>query len=137
MQAPLLNMMLMRELVALPCRDDIRQDPTFRAQFHVMCANVGVDPLASNKGMFAQLLGIGDFYYQLGVQIIEACLATRTHNGGMIELSLLRRLVQVGPGQHGSADRCSAPCASGAPRVGDASHAGLPERRAAQLPCPC
>ncbi len=83
------------KLVTLPCRDDIRQDPTFRAQFHVMCANVGVDPLASNKGMFAQLLGIGDFYYQLGVQIIEACLATRTHNGGMIELSLLTRLVQV------------------------------------------
>ena len=88
-------MMLVREVITLPCRDDIRQDPTFRAQFHVMCANVGVDPLASNKGMFAQLLGIGDFYYQLGVQIIEACLATRTHNGGMIELSLLRRLVQV------------------------------------------
>ena len=61
----------------------------------MMCANVGVDPLASNKGMFAQLLGIGDFYYQLGVQIIEACLATRTHNGGMVELSLLRHLVQV------------------------------------------
>jgi ESCRT-II complex subunit VPS22 len=28
---------------------DIRKDPVFRAQFHVMCANIGVDPLASNK----------------------------------------------------------------------------------------
>ena len=28
---------------------DIKQDPVFRAQFHKMCANVGVDPLASNK----------------------------------------------------------------------------------------
>jgi len=25
-----------------------------------------VDPLASNKGFWAELLGIGDFYYELG-----------------------------------------------------------------------
>ena len=30
-------------------KSDIRKDPVFRAQFHVMCANIGVDPLASNK----------------------------------------------------------------------------------------
>lgn len=30
-------------------KKSIRQDPAFRAQFHVMCANIGVDPLASNK----------------------------------------------------------------------------------------
>ena len=51
-----------------------------------MCANVGVDPLASNKGMWAQLLGFGDFYYELGVQIVEASLATRAYNGGFMEL---------------------------------------------------
>ena len=34
-----------------------------------MCANVGVDPLSSNKGMWATLLGFGDFYYELGVQV--------------------------------------------------------------------
>jgi len=49
-------------------REDVRRDPAFRAQFHAMCANVGVDPLASNKGAWAQLLGFGDFYYELGVQ---------------------------------------------------------------------
>jgi EAP30/Vps36 family len=42
-----------------------------------MCAAIGVDPLVSNVGMWAQLLGIGDFYSELGVQVIEACLATR------------------------------------------------------------
>ena len=36
-----------------------------------MCARIGVDPLASSKGFWAQLLGVGDFYYELGVQIIE------------------------------------------------------------------
>ena len=50
-------------------REDVRKDPAFRAQFHAMCANVGVDPLASNKGAWAQLLGFGDFYYELGVQV--------------------------------------------------------------------
>jgi hypothetical protein len=35
-------------------REDIRADPAFRAQFHAMCANIGVDPLASNKGVWAQ-----------------------------------------------------------------------------------
>ncbi|CBI26612.3 unnamed protein product, partial [Vitis vinifera] len=30
-----------------------------------MCAKVGVDPLALNKGFWVELLGIGDFYYEL------------------------------------------------------------------------
>ncbi|KAL9275678.1 Vacuolar protein sorting-associated protein 22 homolog 1-like protein [Drosera capensis] len=29
-------------------KNDIRKNPTFRVQFHEMCAKVGVDPLASN-----------------------------------------------------------------------------------------
>jgi hypothetical protein len=45
------------QIVFLPCvftgrpqhKSDIRQDPEFRAQFHQMCANIGVDPLSSNK----------------------------------------------------------------------------------------
>ena len=47
-------------------QNDIKKNPAFRAQFHEMCAKVGVDPLASNKGFWAELLGIGDFYYELG-----------------------------------------------------------------------
>jgi len=92
-----LNCMLLHHIVRGNsfCRSDIRQDPVFRAQFHTMCANVGVDPLASNKGMWAQLLGFGDFYYELGVQIVEACLATRAYNGGFMELGSLRNAVQV------------------------------------------
>ena len=34
-----------------------------------MCQKIGVDPLASHKGFWAQLLGVGDFYYELGVQV--------------------------------------------------------------------
>lgn len=74
-------------------KNDIRKNPTFRSQFHEMCAKVGVDPLASNKGFWAELLGIGDFYYELGVQIVDICLATRPHNGGLINLQELCSLL--------------------------------------------
>ena len=47
-------------------QSDIRKYPLFRQQFHEMCAKVGVDPLASNKGVWAELLGISDFYYEQG-----------------------------------------------------------------------
>ena len=58
-----------------------------------MCANCGVDPLASNKGFWAELLGFGDFYYELGVQIVEACLSTRGENGGLCEIDHLMEAV--------------------------------------------
>ncbi|PON51531.1 ESCRT-2 complex, Snf [Parasponia andersonii] len=75
-------------------KNDIRKNPAFRAQFHEMCTKVGVDPLASNKGFWAELLGIGDFYYELGVQIVQICLATRPHNGGLISLPELCNLIR-------------------------------------------
>lgn len=37
------------EEFALKHKQDIRKDPNFRAQFQQMCANIGVDPLSSNK----------------------------------------------------------------------------------------
>nr|VDD49862.1 unnamed protein product [Brassica oleracea] len=73
-------------------QNDIRKNPAFRARFHEMCAKVGVDPLASNKGFWAELLGIGDFYYELGIYayiIIEVCMLTRSLNGGLISLQEL------------------------------------------------
>mmetsp|Transcript_12492 Transcript_12492/g.45543 ORF Transcript_12492/g.45543 Transcript_12492/m.45543 type:complete len:246 (-) Transcript_12492:1565-2302(-) len=88
------------ERFALEHKEDVRKHPTFRAQFHEMCARVGVDPLASNKGFWSEMLGLGEFYYELGVQTIEACLVTKKINGGLTELSDLRRLVQKRRGTH-------------------------------------
>ncbi|KAH7544359.1 hypothetical protein JRO89_XS15G0154400 [Xanthoceras sorbifolium] len=109
------------DLLKIRDQNDIRKNPTFRSQFHEMCAKVGVDPLASNKGFWAELLGIGDFYYELEgkvmyfklalpvniaglwkfcidmlhwVQIVEICLATRPHNGGLINLQELCKLLR-------------------------------------------
>ena len=41
---------------------------------------------SASKGFWAEMLGVGDFYYELGVQIIEVCLATSHRNGGKHEI---------------------------------------------------
>mmetsp|Transcript_67635 Transcript_67635/g.159366 ORF Transcript_67635/g.159366 Transcript_67635/m.159366 type:complete len:212 (-) Transcript_67635:18-653(-) len=67
-------------------RTQINKDPEFRKHFAEMCTTLGVDPLSSNKGFFAETLGVGDFYYELGVQVVQVCLATRSANGGLCDL---------------------------------------------------
>ena len=37
------------------------------------------------------MLGVGDFYYELGVQAVEICIATRPQNGGIMTLSELQQ----------------------------------------------
>ncbi|KAE8732454.1 hypothetical protein F3Y22_tig00002069pilonHSYRG00009 [Hibiscus syriacus] len=44
---------------AASARNDIRKNPSFKSQFREMCAKVGMDPLASNNGFWAEILGIG------------------------------------------------------------------------------
>lgn len=38
---------------------------------------------------------MGDFYYELGIQIIEACITSRTNDGGLTELGEIMRRVEV------------------------------------------
>jgi ESCRT-II complex subunit VPS22 len=77
------------ERFAASHRDGIRADPELRAAFHAMCASVGVDPLASRKSAWAQILGLGDFYVELAVGVADCCLASRAHDGGLCELRAL------------------------------------------------
>eukprot|EP01130_Rhizamoeba_saxonica_P005449 TRINITY_DN2181_c0_g1_i3.p1 TRINITY_DN2181_c0_g1~~TRINITY_DN2181_c0_g1_i3.p1 ORF type:complete len:212 (+),score=47.16 TRINITY_DN2181_c0_g1_i3:404-1039(+) len=72
------------ERFAKKYKRNINKDPAFRTHFNEMCSKIGVDPLSSSKGFWAQLLGVGDFYYELGVQIVEICIHTRPLNGGLI-----------------------------------------------------
>ena len=37
------------------------------------------------------MLGVGDFYYELGVQAVEICIATRPQNGGIMTLTELHK----------------------------------------------
>jgi len=86
-------------------REDIKKDPTFRHAFQQMCASIGVDPLAGPKkgGWWAEMLGLGDWQYELGVQIVDICVSTRDRNGGMIEMAELVRILSklrgVGSGE--------------------------------------
>ena len=75
-------------------KDNIRKDPQFRREFQIMCAKIGVDPLASTKGFWAEILGVGDFYTELGIQIVDACVSTRLINGGLIEMASLIQMIQ-------------------------------------------
>lgn len=78
---------------AFKYKHNIRKDPEFRKNFQVMCSKIGVDPLASKKGFWSEVLDVGDFYYELAVQIIEVCILTRPKNGGLIAMSDLLRLL--------------------------------------------
>ena len=53
-----------------------------------MCASLGVNPMSSNK-TFSAKLGFGSFYTELGVQVLDICMRTRSSNGGLIGLQEL------------------------------------------------
>lgn len=76
-------------------RESIKSDPSFRHAFQQMCSSIGVDPLAGPRkgGWWAELLGLSDWQYELGVQIVDICVTTRERNGGLIEMSELVRMV--------------------------------------------
>lgn len=82
-------------------KQEIKKNAQFRRQFQEMCAAIGVDPLASGKG-FWSVLGMGDFYYELGVQVVEVCLASNHSTGGLMELDELRRRLIAARGQKAS-----------------------------------
>ncbi|XP_043652000.1 vacuolar-sorting protein SNF8 [Drosophila teissieri] len=86
------------EEFAMKHKEDIRKNSQFRKQFQEMCAAIGVDPLATGKG-FWSVLGMGDFYYELGVQVVEVCLAANHKTGGLMELDDLRRRLIAARGQ--------------------------------------
>lgn len=68
---------------------EIKKNPSLRQHFQKMCSLVGVDPLRSSKGFWADLLGVGDFYYELSVQVVDICFRTRNANGGLISMEEL------------------------------------------------
>lgn len=86
------------EAFALAHKKEINRDPVLRRRFLEMCKSIGVDPLMSTRGFWVQVLGVGDFYYEVAVQVIDVCLRTRHTNGGLLELpSLCAHLNSVRP----------------------------------------
>ena len=76
---------------ALEHATTIKSNPTFRAEFARMCNAIGVDPLAGSNvkkadSLWAKVLGhdVNDFYFAVGVRVVEMCQATRAENGGLL-----------------------------------------------------
>ena len=84
---------------AVKHRTDLKKNPEFRAHFQQMCAQIGVDPLASSKGYWAQTLGVGDYYYELGRHMLEknrgnrSCQKERLFNNYNLQLKLIIDLI--------------------------------------------
>lgn len=74
-------------------RKEINRNPLLRSQFQQMCTSIGVDPLLSAKGFWADLLGVGDFYYELGVQVVETCLLARERTGGLVDFASVKERI--------------------------------------------
>lgn len=85
------------EQFAVKYKNNIKKDPEFRKMFQIMCARIGVDPLASKKGFWSELLDVGDFYYELAVQIIEVCIITRCVSLRCFDTLLLQLEVKLSP----------------------------------------
>lgn len=95
-------------------RQEIYKDPHFRQTFQRMCSSIGVDPLTGHPptrsgtsrlgklgNMWNDLLGLSDWNCELGVQIVDVCVSTRTQNGGLIGLPALKRgVISLRYGKH-------------------------------------
>ena len=40
------------------------------------------------------MLGFGDYYYEIAVQITQICISTRDRNGGFIEFGEMKRSLE-------------------------------------------
>ncbi|GAA6031755.1 hypothetical protein JCM8097_001972 [Rhodosporidiobolus ruineniae] len=74
-------------------RHKILSDPAFRTHFSQLCHQLGVDPLGGgSKGLWDKI-GLGDWYYALGVQVVDVCLRARERGGGLVPLEEVLREV--------------------------------------------
>lgn len=48
---------------------------------------------AASKGFWAEMLGVGDFYYELGIQIVESCLVVQETTGGLTDLDIIKKRI--------------------------------------------
>ena len=49
----------------------------------------------ASKGFWTEMLGIGDFYYELAVQIVEICFSMRVETGGLLEMTILLKKLRA------------------------------------------
>ncbi|KAI5479135.1 vacuolar-sorting protein SNF8/VPS22 [Pseudohyphozyma bogoriensis] len=72
-------------------RAKILSSPEFRDHFSQLCNEIGVDPLGGGEKGLWDKMGVGDWYYALGVQVVDVCLRVRDEGGGLVGLDELIR----------------------------------------------
>ncbi|KAG5467829.1 hypothetical protein LSCM4_00914 [Leishmania orientalis] len=75
-------------------KSDIKEDPVVRARFRQLADSLGVDLISSKKNVFADALGLGNFYYQLASRTVEACMQERKFCGAYVPLQRVQFFVQ-------------------------------------------
>lgn len=83
------------ENFAVNHKKQLKEDPEFRSNFNNMCLQLGVDPLQSNKGFWSSILGVGNFYHELSIKMIDVCLKQKKANGGILPLEDVLKQVQA------------------------------------------
>lgn len=76
-------------------RAKILSSPSFRSHFSQLCAELGVDPLGGGAKGIWDKMGVGDWYYALGVQIVDVCLRARVRGGGLVALDEVIQQVTI------------------------------------------
>lgn len=75
--------------------EDIKNNPSFRAEFARMCNAIGVDPLAGSnltgkkgRSWWNSVMGEkgDDFEVRISMRVVEECQATRGQNGGLLSV---------------------------------------------------
>ncbi|GAA6002080.1 hypothetical protein JCM10207_003063 [Rhodosporidiobolus poonsookiae] len=102
-------------------RAKILSSPEFRTHFSQLCAELGVDPLGGgSKGLWDKL-GVTDWYYALGVQVVDVCLRARERGGGLVALDeVLREVAKLRGGAAASADKGKGRTAAATTAIGAA-----------------
>ncbi|KAK4047770.1 ESCRT II complex subunit Dot2 [Microbotryomycetes sp. JL221] len=101
-------------------RQKILSSPEFRSHFTQLCRELGVDPLGgASKGIWDKV-GLGDWYFALGVQIVDVCLQLRDRNGGLVALDeVIHNVMALRTGRNTTNSTFVAPSASTTPASGN------------------
>lgn len=84
-------------------RHKILSSPSFRTHFSQLCAELGVDPLGGGQKGLWDKMGVGDWYYALGVQVVDVCLRARERGGGLVPMEeVLREVMKLRRGGAGA-----------------------------------
>lgn len=90
---------------ALQHGEEIKNNPTFRAEFARMCSAIGVDPLAGSnlsgkkgRSWWNSIIGErgDDFHVRVATRVVEECQRTRGENGGLLSVKDCRDRVSKG-----------------------------------------